>query len=185
MRSKFKTGDKVAMINDTLKGVIIKIEGDQILFENKDGFVFQCFENEIVKNENFTHHLKYSVDVKQIKKEAFAPKLKAKDKSSRKSKSLKVIEIDLHIHELIETSKGMHNFEMLQIQKNKIIHTLNKAIKEKSQKVIFIHGIGNGVLKKELYQILQKYPVDYYDAAYQKYGQGATEVYIYQNKKEF
>jgi dsDNA-specific endonuclease/ATPase MutS2 len=49
--------------------------------------------------------------------------------------------------------------------------------------VIFIHGIGEGVLKRELQYLLKKYPVDFYDASYQKYGLGATEVYIYQNPK--
>ena len=47
---------------------------------------------------------------------------------------------------------------------------------------MFIHGVGEGVLKEELHYLFNKYEnVKHYDANYQKYGLGATEVYIYQN----
>ena len=51
------------------------------------------------------------------------------------------------------------------------------------QKVVFIHGVGEGVLKSELHFLFKKYSIQSYDASYQKYGQGATEVYINQNTK--
>jgi dsDNA-specific endonuclease/ATPase MutS2 len=47
--------------------------------------------------------------------------------------------------------------------------------------MVFIHGKGEGVLKLELEYLLKRYNVKFYDANYQKYGLGATEVYIYQN----
>ena len=47
---------------------------------------------------------------------------------------------------------------------------------------VFIHGVGEGVLKLELEYLFSRYDnVKFYDADYQKYGLGATEVYIYQN----
>jgi hypothetical protein len=50
--------------------------------------------------------------------------------------------------------------------------------------VVFIHGVGEGVLKIELEYLFRRYEnVKYYDADYQKYGLGATEVYILQNIK--
>jgi len=50
------------------------------------------------------------------------------------------------------------------------------------QKIVFIHGVGEGVLKIELEYLFARYNnVKYYDANYQKYGLGATEVYILQN----
>ena len=55
------------------------------------------------------------------------------------------------------------------------------AIKKRIPKIVFIHGVGEGVLKSELHFLFNNYPVKYYDASYQKYGLGATEVYIYQN----
>jgi len=48
---------------------------------------------------------------------------------------------------------------------------------------VFIHGIGEGVLKAELEYLFRRYGnLKYYDADYQKYGRGATEVYIFQSK---
>jgi len=57
---------------------------------------------------------------------------------------------------------------------------LEFAIRKRIQKVVFIHGVGEGVLKTELEYLFGRYNVKYYDADYQKYGLGATEVYIYQ-----
>ena len=52
---------------------------------------------------------------------------------------------------------------------------------EKIQKVVLIHGVGEGILKEELYFLLKRYEnAKYYDADYQKYGMGATEVYFFQ-----
>ena len=56
-----------------------------------------------------------------------------------------------------------------------------KQISKKIPKIVFIHGVGEGVLKSELQSLLNKYSVKYYDASYKKYGLGATEVYVYQN----
>jgi len=61
---------------------------------------------------------------------------------------------------------------------------LEFAIRKKIQRVVFIHGVGEGVLKLELQYLFKHYDnLKFYDADYQKYGLGATEVYIYQNVK--
>jgi dsDNA-specific endonuclease/ATPase MutS2 len=70
---------------------------------------------------------------------------------------------------------------MLNLQIDTAKRKLEYAIQKRISKVVFIHGVGEGVLKSELQFLLQKYPVKYYDASYQKYGLGATEVYIFQN----
>ena len=54
---------------------------------------------------------------------------------------------------------------------------------DKKIPIIFIHGVGEGVLKNELHYLFGRYPVRFYDASYKKYGLGATEVYVYQNQK--
>ena len=63
--------------------------------------------------------------------------------------------------------------------KSKIEYAISKRI----SKIIFIHGVGEGVLKNELHYLFGRYPVRFYDASYKKYGLGATEVYVYQNQK--
>ena len=76
----------------------------------------------------------------------------------------------------------MSNFDMLNIQLDTAKRQLDFAIGKRIQKVVFIHGVGEGILKEELHYLFKKYDnLKYYDADYQKYGLGATEVYIYQN----
>ena len=94
-----------------------------------------------------------------------------------------IAEVDLHIDELVESIEGKNNLELLTIQLQYFKDCLEACISKRFTKVIFIHGVGNGKLKTEVRQILKdsypKFPV--YDASMAKYGQGATEVVIYQN----
>ena len=60
--------------------------------------------------------------------------------------------------------------------------TFYKLNQKEGIPIVFIHGVGEGVLKEELGYLFRKYDnVKFYDADYQKYGLGATEVYIFQN----
>ena len=94
------------------------------------------------------------------------------------------MEVDLHIHQLIPDCSQLGNHEKLNIQLETVKKRLDFAFRKKIQRVVFIHGVGEGVLKEELKYLLKRYDnLDFYDADFQKYGVGATEVYIYQNKK--
>ncbi|GAL71031.1 putative DNA mismatch repair protein [Jejuia pallidilutea] len=76
----------------------------------------------------------------------------------------------------------MTNFDMLNLQLQTAQRQLEFAIKKRIQRIVFIHGVGEGVLREELETLFRRYDnLKYYDANYQKYGLGATEVYIYQN----
>jgi len=76
----------------------------------------------------------------------------------------------------------MSNHEMLNLQIDTAKRQLEFAIRKRIQKIVFIHGVGEGILKEELKYLFGRYEnVKCYDADYQKYGLGATEVYIYQN----
>jgi len=88
-------------------------------------------------------------------------------------------EVDLHIESIVDDHSGLEKGQILEMQKKLFIRCLESAIKEKLQKVIFIHGVGIGSLKSEINQILKQYPnLHYFDASMQKYGCGATEVWV-------
>lgn len=97
------------------------------------------------------------------------------------SKRKEIREIDLHIHELLDETKGMSNTEMLDVQMKHFHKEMDKGIKEKVKKIVFIHGLGNGTLKtevrKELDRKYKKYR--YQDASFKEYGFGATMVYFH------
>jgi hypothetical protein len=87
-----------------------------------------------------------------------------------------LVEIDLHIHQLIDDTRGLSNADMLKLQLDTFRKEMDKAISTGVKKIVFIHGVGDGVLKNELRRELQrkyaKYP--YQDASFREYGFGAT-----------
>jgi hypothetical protein len=107
----------------------------------------------------------------QPQKQAPQPKL---------TKGSDILEIDLHIDALLETTAGMNNFDMLNYQLDVVRRTLDENLKYKGKKIVFIHGKGEGVLRNAIMQeIRRKYPKCLsQDASFQKYGFGATMVII-------
>ncbi len=91
-----------------------------------------------------------------------------------------LVEIDLHIHELLEDTRGLANHEMLEVQLGRFRNELDTAIANGTRRIVFIHGIGNGTLKQELRKELStKYKKYYFqDASFKEYGYGATMVIL-------
>jgi len=175
----FQIGDFVETIDDTIKGVIIDIIMNEITIESNDGFSMTFTTSELVKVENDIKVSNY--DIAQIKSEKELPKKRNSTSQKPKERNAPKMEVDLHIHQLSPNSKGMSNYDMLNLQLETAKRQLEFAIRKRIQKVVFIHGVGAGVLKEELKYLFRRYDnVKYYDADYQKYGLGATEIYIYQ-----
>jgi len=88
--------------------------------------------------------------------------------------------VDLHASELLETTSGMSPSDILNYQLDVFRKTLKEYEKQKGTKIIFIHGKGEGVLRKALLNELQyRYKsYTYQDASFREYGYGATQVTI-------
>ena len=181
---RFEIGKQAAVIDDVLKGVIVQVNAEFIDIQDAEGMVYRFHKKELVVIEENQHELSKFSD---INNSLLNEKIKAQEVRQKsllaKQKNEIIFEVDLHIHQLVDSTKGMDNFEMLTKQIETAKRKLEYAISKRFSKVVFIHGVGEGVLKTELRYLLNKYPVEYYDASYQKYGLGATEVYIYQNPK--
>ena len=91
-----------------------------------------------------------------------------------------MIEVDLHIHELLDNYSNLTNTDMVTVQMKKFHEEMDKAIKSEVKKIVFIHGVGNGTLKNELRRELQRKYAKYnfQDASFREYGYGATMVII-------
>jgi hypothetical protein len=87
-----------------------------------------------------------------------------------------LLEVDLHIEEIIENPGGLSNSEMMNIQLNHFRKNLDRALLSRSSSIVFIHGVGNGKLKQAIRHELQTLDINFRDASYEKYGIGATEV---------
>src|SRR5699024_6631962 len=109
----------------------------------------------------------------QIKVEA----QKKHSKRSQKRREEKPMEVDLHIGALPASTQKWSDYKILNYQLEIARQKLEFAIERHIRRVVFIHGIGKGVLRMELYTLLRRYDqVEFYDAEYKKYGRGATEV---------
>lgn len=182
----FKVGDKVAVLDDKMQGVVVKVTVNQIVIETEDGFSMEYFPKELVKIVQDQHELsKFSdIHMHQMLKEKQVEPTKRLFKKAPKNDKIPAMEVDLHIHQLIPSTRGMSNYEILTIQLDEAERKIQFAKAKKIQRVVFIHGVGEGVLQQALVDVFQKYQVEYYAASFQKYGMGATEIYIYQNLKE-
>ncbi|SDG55079.1 Smr/MutS family protein [Psychroflexus sediminis] len=179
MSSKtFRVGDKVELLDDDVAGVVTKVEGDEVTFETSDGFEMKVPFSFLVKTEG-----KLEIDLSD---DSLLQKLKSDLNPKRKRPSQKpkrqqpAMEVDLHIHNIVDKTAQLSNFEMLNIQLEHSRKKIEFAIERRIKRIVFIHGVGDGVLKAELHTLFRRYDqIEFYDADYQKYGLGATEIYIY------
>ena len=186
MAQKFEIGDKVAVLDDDISGVVIKVQNNEISVETTDKFVMTFFVNELVKinNSNELSGFFSTQSLGSVLKDKEEPKKRSFVKEKRSRKDEFVLEVDLHIEKLVPSKRGMSNYDILTLQMETAKLQLDFAIKNRMPKVVFIHGVGEGVLKAELDFMLGRYDnISFQDANYQKYGLGATEVYIKQNVK--
>ncbi|OSY87874.1 DNA mismatch repair protein MutS [Tenacibaculum holothuriorum] len=178
---RLEIGNKVAVLDDVIKGYVIKIEKETVFIKDEEGMEYRFLASELVKLEEEQSELsKYSdINNKMLREKVF--EVKKKKTPFVKQKNEVVMEVDLHAEKLVKSTRGMDNYDILTLQIDAAKAKLEYCIRKKISKIVFIHGVGEGVLKTELHFMLNNYPVKYYDASYQKYGLGATEVYIYQN----
>ncbi|WP_461533878.1 Smr/MutS family protein [Sinomicrobium sp.] len=175
-------GDRIEVIDDSLRGDVIGVEKGILVVRTDEGFELRLSKAEVVKipDESLLHNTSLSPEKYLAHKEQ--PKRRKKPTPKAKERDMPGMEVDLHIEKLVSSVKGLSNHEMLNIQLDTARRQLEFAIRKRIRKVVFIHGVGEGVLRAELEFLFGRYDnLKYYDADYRKYGMGATEVYIYQN----
>ena len=120
------------------------------------------------------------VSPEEIKQAMFQKEDTGRPRIVKRKETQDVIEVDLHINELLDTTAGMSNGEMLQCQLDKVHAVIDENKNKKGQKIVFIHGKGEGVLRNEIEKLLKTQYKAYYfqDASFREYGFGATMVTI-------
>ncbi|TRX40918.1 Smr/MutS family protein [Flavobacterium restrictum] len=178
-------GDKVSVLDEAINGVVLSVKDTQVTIETEDGFTMAFAANELIKVNNTSNLMDTirRIDVDKITKEKEEPKPRSFVKERKEKYETSAPEFDLHIEKLVANKRGMSNYDILTLQSETAKRHIEFAIKNRIPKIVFIHGVGEGVLKSELDFLLGRYDnVVFQDGNYQKYGQGATEVYIKQNK---
>ena len=183
----FKIGDKVRFLNSDGHGIITKIlDLERVELENNYGFLEEYKISELVperkqedyqtENLAFDQEIKSKLNSEKTNNKNFDLKRKFRHLESYGSKERVVL--DLHIENLIDSHNGMSNSAILKIQMSHFKSFLNKSIDKKQRKIVVIHGVGEGVLRHEIRKELDiSHPYfEYYDASYDDFGYGATEI---------
>ncbi len=161
-------GDKVAHKDKDLEGIIVNIDGDLVTFQSQEGFEYSYNQNDLVLIDGL------------LDKTLVNQKINPKITSNKNIKKLpvRIPEFDLHIEKIQPKYKHLSPDMILEIQLNEAQRILQKMKKSHHKEIVFIHGLGKQVLKKELIRILKQKGFQYYDASFQKYGSGAVRVIL-------
>ncbi len=167
-KMSFKAGDLVKFIDEAGIGEVVALEGEYIRVRSEEGF------DELYTPQELLLHKTFEVDrteQKDVTRKAH--------KTPRLAPKSEYLEQDLHISALVDFTGGMTNYDMLQRQLWAARNAVERARKGGIKKVILIHGVGEGILRHELYKLLDELErINYYDADFARYGQGATEVVL-------
>lgn len=166
----------VEMPLDTTKFFKLHCFKENIYFD-KDVIAVELVTNDVPYRQKRVDPMKLEEALRQ-KKSIDRPVRKPIKK--RVSKNPDVIEVDLHINELLDSTKGLSPADILNYQIDEFRKVMDANIKNKGQKIVFIHGKGEGVLRaalmKELNHRYKGHQVQ--DASFREYGFGATQVII-------
>ena len=115
------------------------------------------------------------INIGEVVKEKEIPKPRSFVKEKKDKREIPAPEFDLHIEKLVPNKRGMSNYDILTLQTETAKRHIEFAIKNCIPKIVFIHGVGEGILKSELDFLLGRYDnIAFQDGNYQKYGQGSN-----------
>ena len=101
-------------------------------------------------------------------------------RTNKKPSKDEIIEVDLHAHALLDSTDGLSATEIKDYQMKVFREKMNEYLRDKGRRIVFIHGNGDGVLRKAILTEM-KYSYKtcrHQDASFQQYGFGATMVTI-------
>lgn len=164
----FSIGERVAFLNSIGEGKVIKINGDQVLVEDEDGFSDWFHLRELVSRA--------PLDVGEVVQKDDIGKPSRPQPGVRPNK----MTVDLHFDKLVDFPKNFTSREKLEIQIREARQSVDRCRKAGIKTLILIHGVGEGRLKEEVHQLLERMDrLRFFDASLAEYGRGATEVELY------
>jgi len=178
---RYNSGMKVVFLHQTGGGIVKEVlSNGRISVLDEDGFEHSYLSSQIAPIYNEDYHVEDDEAEKIHLQDKCLNKRFSQKSSEVINKKKFVPEIDLHIEELTDSHKGLSNHEILSQQMIAFRQFYAKSKMNKTKKIIVIHGVGEGVLRYEIRSFLNKQNgVEYYDANFQEYGQGATVIEIW------
>lgn len=179
----FNQGDAVSVLNEPIYGTVIVSGSKKTKIRDADGFERE-YPNERLVLVKSLENYRLGDDIRE--KELLKASPSFKKKLEKAPVRAVPFEIDLHFESLYEGMNVSENYQILQKQMSACRAFVQKAIRNKTKRIVLIHGKGEGVLKTEIHLYLnrlgseQGVKLDFHDAPYHEYGMGgATEVIFY------
>lgn len=148
MTRVLKPGQKVVLMDSNLRGKIVSI-GRAVEIELEDGFIIQAACGEFAVTDDCEIS---ALKETKVKAKSISPKAK-----SSSAGSTSILTVDLHI-EAIPGGRNIPKGQQLQFQMDTFRRVIRENTPRKGQKIHFVHGIGDGILKaairKELDEVL-------------------------------
>lgn len=196
-KNALQIGMKVRFLDDVGQGTITKIISEkEVMVEDENGFEYAhaCSRLIVVENQQeeamaYERAIPTVLEILQqeissehqrrLEKE-FNHKYAAAQANPQRSQEM---EVDLHIHALVDSQTGLTPATMLELQLAHFERMLQIGIRQRLKKIIFIHGIGQGVLRHQIWTRIEQYYPDCTcrSGDPRQYGNGASEVWIGQS----
>ena len=191
----FQPGVRVRFLNEVGEAVVVSQEGSAVTVTDQDGFDRTVEASELMlapdakqeaekyeaRGMDMAQLLRQDVGEKRMRalQREFEVKYRHAQATSMHRKDAHM-EVDLHIHELVDDQTGLADRAKLSIQIAHFDRMMDIAKREKLRRIVFIHGVGQGVLR---YQLRSRLEQDHPDCTWRdgdprKYGSGATEVML-------
>ena len=191
----FQTGQRVKFLNDVGSATVVRVEGSTVVVEDEDGFERSVSASELMAAPDPEVEARQYGDTIPDVAQLLAQEVGEK-RMRELQKDFEVryqhaqatnmarrdahMEVDLHIHELVDDQRGLPDRAKLAIQMDHFDRMMDIAKREKLRRIVFIHGVGQGVLRHQIRTTLEQHHPDcsYREGDPRKYGSGATEVWL-------
>ena len=188
-------GQRVKFLNDVGSATVVRIEGATVVVEDEDGFERSVDQAELLiapdPEEEAKQYGDTIPDVAQLLAQEVGEKrmrelqndFEVRYQNAQATSMARRdahMEVDLHIHELVDDQSGLPDRAKLAIQMDHFDRMMDIAKREKLRRIVFIHGVGQGVLRHQIRTSLEQHHPDcsYREGDPRRYGSGATEVWL-------
>ncbi len=193
--TEYRQGQRVRFLNDVGEAVVVSQKEGMVTVTDEDGFDRTVAVHELIpapdakeeaaqydgRSMDMATLLRQEVGEKRMRslQKEFEVKYRNAQATSMDRKDAHM-EVDLHIHELVDDQTGLADRAKLSIQLAHFDRMMDIAKREKLRRIVFIHGVGQGVLRHQLRSRLEQDHPDcsWRDGNPRKYGLGATEVVL-------
>ena len=163
MPSKLKIGDLVILKDSRSKATIKLIIGGQkakIIDDNKFESIVKLSDLILFDNSNNTEEAYGNIN---YNKDEYS-KNTIINKKSNGFNNRSEVKIDLHIEKINQHYSHMDNIEIMKIQLDYCQNQIELAIQQNKESIDIVHGIGEGILRKEVHKIIKKYNLSYFES---------------------